>query len=166
MLPGHVPPWVPRPVEKLKASFLLQLHWMWCGGWVVFLHYHVCFCCHWHSLRPSQSQSQTHVKTVMFRKRTPCHTTSSIPLLSPPFYWSGWASRAPSFSPPFVYSLHQGFAINCLFLSVNASLPVTSREICTQKSLLSLKERKALSPKAGVPGVYVDAVLEAKIPLR
>lgn len=78
------------------------------------LHCHLCFCCHWCLLRPSQSQGQTQIKTVMFRKSITCHTTSSILPFSPFFHWSNWAFKAPSFSPPYIYSLHQDFAINCL----------------------------------------------------
>lgn len=74
-----IPLWVPMPMERLRANFFLQLHWIDVKGWGWEGPLPSRFCCYWCLLRPSQSQSQIQIKTEMFRKRSiTYHTTSSI----------------------------------------------------------------------------------------
>lgn len=116
-----IPLWVPMPMERLRANFFLQLHWIDVKGWGWEGPLPSRFCCYWCLLRPSQSQSQIQIKTEMFRKRSiTYHTTSSILPFSP-FYWSGRAPRALFCSQPFVYSFTKA-VLSTASLDVNASL--------------------------------------------
>ena len=108
---------------------------------------HICFCCYWHSLRPSQSKSQAHIKTMIFRKRITCHMTSSIPLLVPSFNWSGWSSQGYFFIPSFVTPFSKVLLSTAYPKLVNASLPVTSRDICNLSLFCHWKKGKHCLPR-------------------
>ena len=86
MLPGHIPllPGWWRDWGQISFSIYTEMIWVWGCWWDGgTLHYHLCFCCHWYLLRPSQSQNQTQIKTMMFRESITYHTTSSSCLSLP-----------------------------------------------------------------------------------
>ena len=85
------------------------------------------------------------------RKRITCHMTSSIPLFVPSFNWSGWSSQGYFFTPSFVTPFSKVLLSTAYPKLVNASLPVTSRDICNLSLFCHWKKGKHCLPRQEVP---------------
>ena len=124
-------------------------------------HYHVHFCFHWCSLRPSQCLSQTQIKTMIFRRKITCHTTFSILSL----YSTSllvWGIQGSLFLPTPCLLPSPRLCYWPLTPWCECKFSNNFRGNLQLKSPLSSKKRKALSPMTGVLGFYMDAVLEAR----